>query len=220
MRPLVIFDLDGTLLDTIGDLAASCNEILLRHDLPTHPVKSYRIFVGNGITKLIERALPQDRREEEFVLSLRQEFVEYYSAHIDTYSKCYEGIPELLRELSKSGFNIAVSSNKFHSGTVKLIERFFPDVNFVAIFGQRDGIPLKPDPATDLEIISMCKALPAMCWHVGDSLPDIEAAKRAGIHSIGVSWGFRPLEELKKAGADHIADTPQDIFNIVVGESL
>lgn len=215
MKPLLIFDLDGTLLDTIGDLAASCNEVLTRHNLPTHPEERYRGFVGNGISKLIERALPEELRQEEFIQSIKREFVEYYSLNIDRYSNYYSGIPELISTLVDRGYNLAVCSNKFHSGTCALIERFFPRVEFVDVVGQREGVPLKPDPTADLEIMAKCGAAAESCWHIGDSAPDIEAAKRAGIKSIGVSWGFRSREELKKAGADYIADTPLEIVKIL-----
>ena len=144
---LVIFDLDGTLLNTIGDLAVACNAVLAMRGLPQHTYDEYCHFVGNGIMRLVERALPEELRTPYTVAAVRADFVKYYTEHIDVYTKPYEGIPELVAEIARRGIRIAVASNKFQAGTEKLIRLFFPGVEFAAVFGQREGVPLKPDPA-------------------------------------------------------------------------
>ncbi len=136
---LVIFDLDGTLLDTVGDLAVACNAMLARRGLPEHTYADYRGFVGNGILRLVERALPEELRSADYVAAARADFVAYYTAHIDLHTKPYAGIPELLDALTRKGARLAVASNKFQQGTEKLIRRFFPEVPFVAVLGQRPG---------------------------------------------------------------------------------
>ena len=152
---LVIFDLDGTLLNTIGDLAVACNAVLAMRGLPQHTYDEYCHFVGNGIMRLVERALPEELRTPYTVAAVRADFVKYYTEHIDVYTKPYEGIPELVAEIARRGIRIAVASNKFQAGTEKLIRLFFPGVEFAAVFGQREGVPLKPDPAVVGEILAL-----------------------------------------------------------------
>ena len=146
---LMIFDLDGTLLDTIGDLAACCDHVLAARGLPLHTYEEYCGFVGNGVMRLVERALPEERRTPETVAAVRADFVAYYTEHIDRFTRPYEGIPELLRELVQRGVRLAVASNKFQIGTEKLVRIYFPSIRFDAVFGQRPGVPLKPDPQGD-----------------------------------------------------------------------
>ena len=138
---LVIFDLDGTLLNTIGDLAAGCDHMLQLRGLPTHSFEEYCSFVGNGIMRLVERALPEELRTPEYVAAARRDFVSYYIDHIDLYTQPYEGIIELVGELQRGGVKLAVASNKFQAGTDKLIKKFFPEVEFVMICGNREGVP-------------------------------------------------------------------------------
>ncbi|MBP3482950.1 MAG: HAD family hydrolase [Alistipes sp.] len=215
MIKLVIFDLDGTLLDTIGDLAASCDAVLARHSLPLHTYDEYRHMVGRGILRLVEAAIPEHLRTAEFVERVRADFVEYYLAHIDSHTVPYEGIPELLRELAARGIAVAVASNKFQAGTAKLIAKFFPDVPFVAVLGQRVGIPLKPDPQIDEEIMAAAGVAPSECLHVGDSGVDMQTARAAGVRSAGVTWGFRSREELAENGADVIIDRPSELSDLL-----
>lgn len=212
MIELVIFDLDGTLLDTVGDLSAACDAMLAARGLPRHGQNEYRRMIGNGIRKLVERALPENMRDDATVESARRQFVEYYIDHIDVRTTPYDGIVELLPRLAANGVKMAVLSNKFQAGTEKLIRRFFPDTEFLAVFGQRDGIPLKPDPHSDLEIVAMAGVGPDKALHIGDSSVDIATAKAAGIRSVGVTWGFCPREEVVAAGADFVADSVSDIL--------
>lgn len=212
---LVIFDLDGTLLNTIGDLAVACNAVLEQRGLPQHTYEAYCHFVGNGIMRLVERALPESRRTPEMVAAVRADFVAYYTAHIDTHTKPYAGIPELVAALTKRGVKMAVASNKFQAGTEKLIRLFFPDVSFAAVFGQRPDVPLKPSPAVVEEILALTEVPKSRVLYVGDSGVDMETATAAGVRSVGVTWGFRDRAELEAAGAGQIVDHPAELINLL-----
>ncbi len=208
---LIIFDLDGTLLNTIGDLAAGCDHMLKLRDLPTHTFEEYCSFVGNGIMRLVERALPEELRTEDYVKEARRDFVAYYIDHIDLKTIPYAGMVELVNQLYNDGFKLAVASNKFQAGTEKLIKKFFPDINFIEICGNREGVPLKPDPALVELILDKAGIESENIFMVGDSAVDIQTARNAGIHSVGVSWGFRARAELEQAGAEQIADTVDEL---------
>ncbi len=212
---LVIFDLDGTLLDTIGDLAVACNASLAMRGLPQHSYDDYCGFVGNGIMRLVERALPEPLRTPENVALMRADFVRCYTEHIDARTRPYEGVPELLAVLSQRGLRLAVASNKFQAGTEKLVRRFFPGIAFDPVFGQREGVPLKPDPAVAETILALTETPPGQALFVGDSGIDILTAKAAGIRSAGVTWGFRSRTELEEAGADHIVDRAEEILALL-----
>ena len=215
MIKLAIFDLDGTLLDTIGDLAASCDAVLKQNGLPQHTTDEYRQMVGRGILRLVEYAIPEAMRSPEYVEKVRCDFVAYYIEHIDLYTRPYEGIPALIKHLAERSVKIAVASNKFQAGTERLIRSFFPDTEFVAVLGQRSGVPLKPDPQIDLEIIATAGIEPSEVLHIGDSGVDMQTARAAGIRAVGVTWGFRSREELTECGADVIVDTPEQILDLV-----
>ncbi|CVI65352.1 MULTISPECIES: HAD family hydrolase [unclassified Alistipes] len=215
MTELVIFDLDGTLLDTIGDLAVSCNAVLAARNLPQHTYEDYCGFVGNGIMRLVERALPEPLRTPQTVADVRRDFVRYYTEHIDIHTRPYAGIPELLGELAARGVKLAVASNKFQAGTEKLVRRFFADVPFAAVLGQREGVPLKPDPAVVEEILRTTGVARAKALFVGDSGVDMQTAAAAGIRSAGVAWGFRARAELDEAGAWRIVEAPAGIAGLI-----
>lgn len=215
MIKLAIFDLDGTLLDTIGDLAASCDAVMLQNGLPQHTADEYRQMVGRGILRLVEAAIPEPLRTPEYVEKVRQDFVAYYLDHIDLYTHPYTGISELLKALVERGVKIAVASNKFQVGTERLIRSFFPDIEFVAVLGQRVGVPLKPDPQIDLEIIAAAGVEPSETLHIGDSGVDMQTAHAAGVRAVGVTWGFRSREELEESGADVIVDNAEQILNLI-----
>lgn len=216
-KKLVIFDLDGTLLNTIGDLAICCNYMLSKRGLAEHSYDDYCHFVGNGITRLVERALPENLRTPEYIAEARKDFVEYYTENIDRHTVAYEGVYTLLERLTAAGATLAVASNKFHAGTNKLINKFFGDFQFAAIYGNRDGFPLKPDAALLHLIMEQCGATAECSYMVGDSAVDIQTAKGAGVHSIGVTWGFRSVEELIESGADVIANTTDEVFDAIYG---
>ncbi len=212
MKKLVIFDLDGTLLDTVGDLAAACNHVLSEAGYPCHPEEAYRRFVGNGISKLIERAVPENARVPRHLDELRNRFIEHYTANIYRLTRPYEGIPELLAELGLMGVRMAVASNKFQDGTAALVGHFFPGIPFEAVLGQRKGVPPKPDPAIVEEIIAITGIPHSQTLYVGDSDVDMMTARNAGVESAGAVWGFRGEKELAASGADHIAFYPADII--------
>ena len=213
---LIIFDLDGTLLNTIGDLAVGCDHMLSLRGLPTHSYEEYCTFVGNGIMRLVERALPEELRTEEYVKAARRDFVEFYIDNIDNHTVPYEGMVELVEQLQSAGAKLAVASNKFQAGTEKLIRKFFPTIEWVEICGNREGVPLKPDTALVDMIIEKAGVERKNCTMVGDSAVDIQTARNAAIRSVGVSWGFRSREELEQAGADHIADTVEELTTLLL----
>ena len=213
---LIIFDLDGTLLNTIGDLAVGCDHMLSLRGLPTHSYEEYCTFVGNGIMRLVERALPEELRTEEYVKAARRDFVEFYIDNIDNHTVPYEGMVELVEQLQTKGAKLAVASNKFQAGTEKLIRKFFPTIEWVEICGNREGVPLKPDTALVDMIIEKAGIERKNCTMVGDSAVDIQTARNAAIRSVGVSWGFRSREELEQAGADHIADTVEELTTLLL----
>lgn len=212
---LLIFDLDGTLLDTLGDLAVACNAVLAQHGLPQHTYGQYRSFVGNGIMRLVERALPEPLRTPEMVAAVRADFVRYYTEHIDRHTRPYPGIPELLGALAQRDVRLAVASNKFQAGTEKLVRLFFPEVAFAAVLGQRPGVPLKPDPAVVEELLAVTGTPRQEVLYVGDSGVDMQTAAAAGVRSVGVTWGFRTREELASTGAGHIVDRAEDILPLL-----
>lgn len=212
---LAIFDLDGTLLDTIGDLAEACNYMLGLRGLGSHTRDEYRKMVGNGILRLVERALPEHLRTPEYVSEARCDFLAYYIDHIDCYTHPYEGIREVLQQLQQQGWTMAVASNKFDEGTKRLIANIFPEIEFKAVYGNREGFPLKPDAALIELIMEECGAVAETTFMIGDSGIDIDAAKNGGVRSVGCSWGFRAREELEERGADFIVDKPLDLLQIL-----
>lgn len=213
MYKLVVFDLDGTLLDTIGDLAFSCNFALEKCGFPRHEISEYYGFVGNGIMKLIERALPEEVRTEQVLSEMREVFVRHYSENNTVRTKPYEGIPALVQDLQNAGASIAVASNKYQEATEKIVRHFFPDIRFTDILGQREGIPIKPDPCVIYEIMRNAGVSPQETIYAGDSTVDAATAARIeGITGVAVSWGFCPRGTLEKYGVKTIADTPADIW--------
>ncbi|MDR1408650.1 MAG: HAD family hydrolase, partial [Tannerella sp.] len=157
---LIIFDLDGTLLNTISDLAHSTNHALEKNGFPAHPVEAYKYFVGNGINKLFERALPEGDKTEENITRIRTAFLAHYERHNTEHTEPYAGIPELLQVLQSKGIKMAVASNKYQQATEKLIGRFFPEIKFSSVFGQREGVPVKPDPTVVFEILRIAGVPP------------------------------------------------------------
>lgn len=212
---LFIFDLDGTLLNTIGDLAIGCDYMLSLRGLPTHNYAEYCSFVGNGIMRLVERALPEELRTPDYVKAARKDFVDFYINHIDAHTIPYEGMVELVNLLQQRGAKLAVASNKFQAGTEKLIKKFFPSIEWVEICGNREGVPLKPDTALVDMILEKAGVERSGCVMIGDSGVDIQTARNAGITSVGVSWGFRSRSELEENGANHIADSADELLQIL-----
>ena len=216
MKKLIIFDLDGTLLNTIADLAQSTNHALQTLGYPAHPESAYHFMVGNGINKLFERALPEGEKTEENVLRVRREFIPYYDVHNADKSRPYPGIPELLDQLQEKGMQLAVASNKYQSATTKLIAHYFPTIRFTAVFGQREGVNVKPDPTIVHDILDIAKVSKEEVLYVGDSGVDMQTAIHANITSCGVTWGFRPRAELETFHPDYIVDKAEEIIESVL----
>jgi phosphoglycolate phosphatase len=215
-KRLAIFDLDGTLLDTVADLANATNQALAKCGYPTHPTEAYYHFVGNGINKLFARALPQEECTEENVLRIREHFIPYYNEHNADDSRPYPGIVALLSELQAHGVQLAVASNKYQQATAKLVSHFFPHIPFAAVYGQREGVAIKPDPTIVNDILSLTGISRADTIYIGDSGVDMLTAHNAAVESIGVTWGFRDEEELSAHGANHIVHHAEEIAGLIL----
>lgn len=212
MKKLVIFDLDGTLLDTIADLAAATNHALQQLGYPTHPVDTIRTFVGNGINKLLERSLPEHERTEANVMRMRSLFVPYYDEHNADLSCPYPGVVALLEELQQKDVKIGVASNKYQEATVKLVKQYFPTIGFVEILGQREGIPVKPDPSIVFDILKKAGVCQEEALYVGDSGVDMQTAIHSGVDAVGVAWGFRPRAELESHQPKGIIEKAEELL--------
>lgn len=211
---IVIFDLDGTLLNTIDDLGYACNYALKQTGYPTFPIEEYPAKVGNGINNLIRRALPETERTEENILRVRAHFVPYYNAHNCDFTRPYKGIPELLATLKAQGHLLAVASNKYQAATEKIVEHFFPGL-FDVVFGEREGIERKPNPQIVYDIVSKLSPLNAKrsSLYIGDSLVDRDTAQNAHVPFVACSWGFVPRETLLREGVTRIIDSPEEVIN-------
>ena len=213
MKHAVIFDLDGTLLNTLGDLRAATNHALEVRGLPPHSMEEIRQFIGNGIRLLICRAMPEGTPEAEIDAAL-DDFKAYYAAHIHDRTVPYDGIPQLLTALRKRGIQVAVLSNKIDSASQQLIEYFFPGKTDV-VFGEHVGVPRKPDPTSCRMVMQQLGVQPEQVLYVGDSGTDMQTAKNAGLYAVGVTWGFRSKEVLLKYGADLLVHRPEQILQIL-----
>ena len=217
MKKLFIFDLDGTLLDTVADLGNSCNHVFTEAGFPTHPIDAYYKFVGNGIAKLIERALPAEEATAENIEKLLPPFRAYYNLHMADDTQPYRGVCELLAELQSSGVQLAVASNKYQAATENLVKKYFPEINFVAVFGQRDNVPVKPDPAIVRDIQQAAGIEDtAEIIYIGDSLVDLNTARNSNVEFAAVTWGFCPRESLAENNPAHIADTIEELRAVLI----
>ncbi len=211
----LLFDLDGTLLDTIAGLDRAVNSVLGEMGLPLHSPAALKHMVGEGIDILVTRALPEGMRDAPTVESTTARVKEMYSRTWEEGSWPYEGIPELLAELERRGLDFAVLSNKPDDFTGIMVRRYFPGVRFRDVRGARDGIPKKPDPTAALEIAAGMGYKPADAIFVGDTWVDIQTGKRAGMEAVGVLWGFRERNELLEAGADHMVAVPKELIRLL-----
>ena len=205
-KKVILFDLDGTLLYTLGDLAWCTNTVLAAHGYPTHPEESFRIFVGDGACNQITRALPKGTNPATIDVLLN-EYLELYAQHSIERTHPYDGIVELLAALKAQGYTLAVASNKPHARTVEVIEHYFPNT-FDCVRGHLDGTPVKPDPGIVFDVLTAVGAERRDCFYVGDTATDVHTAKNAGVHCAGVLWGFRDAKELTGAGADVLCKDP------------
>lgn len=210
---IIIFDLDGTLLNTIDDLGYACNYALEKTGYPTYPISAYPAKVGNGINNLIRRALPEAERTEENIRRVRAYFVPYYNDHNCDYTRPYDGMPEVLKQLKAQGHQLAVASNKYQAATEKIVNHFFPDL-FDVILGEREGVELKPNPQIVLDILSTLNIKHSTLLYLGDSLVDFETAENAGVPFVACSWGFVKREQLLEAGIRCIVDQPKEIITL------
>lgn len=211
----VLFDLDGTLLDTLEDIANSANSALLRYGLPIHSVDAYRYFIGDGVTMLISRALPDENRDSDIIAKCVKGFRQYYSRNWNVNTRPYEGVPELLDALAAKHIKMAVLSNKPDDFTRQCVSELLPNHNFEMILGQRDAIPIKPDPVGALQIADSLGITPSRFLYLGDSAIDMKTAVRAGMFPVGALWGFRPLKELQEHGAQVVIEHPIDLVGLL-----
>ncbi len=213
-KKLILFDLDGTLIDTLEDLGAAVDAALERRGLPLHSLAEYRKMVGHGVRNLVKQALPAALQEDASALDAAlADFKAYYQAHIDVHTRPYPGMPELLRALQDKGVKLAVTSNKFQEGTEYLIREFFPDIAFVAVLGNRPGYPLKPSPEIVEEVLAKAGIDREDALLVGDSPTDMRTAANGGIDAIAVGWGYRTAEEL---GGNRIVLTPAELQRLLL----
>lgn len=212
---LFIFDLDGTLIDSVADLAAAGNHTLELHGFRTHQLQEYYKFVGNGIGKLMERALPEGSKH--LAESLLDDFRAYYNIHLADNTKPYPGIPELLSYIQSQGAKIAVASNKYQAATEMLVGKLFPDICFCSIHGQRDGVARKPAPEVVFEIVEDADARLSDVIYVGDSDVDMRTAANADVCAIGVTYGFCPAEIVASFRPWKVASSAAEIKAILEG---
>lgn len=213
---IIIFDLDGTLINTIDDLGQACNYALSVCDFPTHPIEDYPRLVGNGINRLIERSLPEEHRNETTVLRLRKYFVPYYDEHNCDLTHPYDGIPELLQTLKAAGHTLAVASNKYQAATEKIVAHFFPNT-FDIVLGERENVPRKPNPQIVFDILATLHntSKSSSVLYIGDSLVDADTAKAAGVSLALCTWGFCTAEQLSTAQPNYFVKNPLEILSIL-----
>lgn len=208
----VLFDLDGTLLDTLADLAEAGNRVLAARGLPPHPVQEYRYFVGSGVRHLVECILPRPLREQEAeVEAAIAAFQEHYAQTWQLHTRPYAGIAELLGYLSARKYRMAILSNKPQRFTQLCVDTLLAPWRFHPVLGQREGVPRKPHPAAALETARILDLPPSTILYVGDTGVDMRTAQQAGMDAVGVLWGFRSADELRATGAEVLVETPQEL---------
>lgn len=214
----VIFDLDGTLLDTIDDLADAANNTLSEMGFPGHPVESYKTFVGDGVEKLIERALPEANRDNETIKKGVEIQRNQYAQNWDNKTRPYDGVIEVLKELKQKEISVSIFSNKPDDFTKLCVSQFIPVHLLDIVQGARTGVPRKPNPTGALEIAGRLSVLPEETVYVGDTNTDMQTAVSAGMYAVGVLWGFRDKEELVSEGANTIISKPQELLELFKNE--
>jgi len=210
----IIFDLDGTLINSLDDIALSMNDVLKEFDYEEHKIEDYKYFVGDGALVLVQNSLPKDT-PEDLVRKMFKRFIEVYETGVHHNTKPYEGIYELLEKLRNTPVKLGILSNKPHEITKLYMNKLFSDYDFVEIHGQKEGVTKKPDPIGALNIAKSLNLEPEKIYFVGDTSTDMKTAKNANMKSIGVSWGFRPKEELIEHGADYIVENCEELWDII-----
>lgn len=210
----VLFDLDGTLIDTLQDLADATNHALNHFGYESRPVENFRYYAGNGIAVMIERAMPKGTATPQHVEELKKVMLDYYNVHYADRTTIYEGVPELIQQLRQKGFKLAVVTNKVENIAKTILDKLYPD-SFALIFGQREGVPSKPDPTLALMAMKELGVAPEECIFIGDSGVDIATAVNSEALPVGVLWGFRDEQELRQNGAKHIISKPHELLNLL-----
>ena len=211
----VVFDMDGTLLDTLDDLADSMNRVLVAQGLPTHPADAYRHFVGSGAKNLVVRTLPPQRRDEDLITRCLQGFLKEYEANWRVKTRLYDGVSELLDALAARRMPMAVLTNKPQAFAELCMRAFLGRWPFALILGQTPGVPVKPDPAGPRQVIAYLGVRPEEILYLGDTDVDMFTAVGAGMHPVGVLWGFRGREELLAAGAAELLEHPMELLRLL-----
>ena len=209
MYQAVLFDLDGTLTNTLEDIAFAMNRALRMHGLPEHPVEKYRYLVGSGAKKLAQRAVGE---HADMAASVLKTYQAYYQEHSLDKTCPYDGVADMLEALQQRGVKLCVFSNKPHADTCRVVAHFFPQISFAAVRGQMEGVPVKPDPAGALAVAEQLGVAPADFLYLGDTDVDMLCARNAGMHPVGVTWGFRDAEELRSAGAERLIHHPMELL--------
>ena len=212
---LVIFDVDGTLFNTIEDLAAAANHALRVNGFAPRTQEQCCQFVGNGVAKLLERALPDEQKTAENLARMKDAFFSYYDKHLADRTRPYDGIADTLTALQARGVKLAVASNKYQRATEKLVAHFFTSISFAAVLGQRENVPVKPHPQIVEDILRAAREPASACLYVGDSDVDMQTAHNAGVRVCGVTWGFRPRESLAAYQPDYLIDVPSALLEII-----
>jgi phosphoglycolate phosphatase len=215
----IIFDLDGTLLDTLEDIANAANHVLLARGFPPHPNRDYRTLIGDGVVQLIARALPEAHRDEATVRVCVSAYTQEYARTWNAQTKPYPGVAEMLDALTARGLKRAVLSNKPDHFTQQCVAELLAPWAFDAVLGASDRFPRKPDPASALEIARQLGVPPAQCVYLGDSGVDMQTARAAGMFAVGALWGFRGRDELLKDGAQHLISQPGEVLRLLESES-
>ena len=211
----IIFDLDGTLLNTLEDIGDSVNRMLTDNGFPGHSLDDYRGYIGNGLKKLVERSLPVEARSAEMIETSVRRAREIYWKNWNIKTRPYDGITDMLDHLKQKEIPMAVLSNKPHDFTVRYVDAYFGKWDFDVVMGQSDRFPVKPDPASALDVARQIGLPPSAFLFIGDSAVDIQTAEAAGMHSVGVTWGFREAKELEEAGCRTLVDHPLDILALL-----
>lgn len=210
-----LFDLDGTLVDSLQDIADSMNEVLSARGMPSHPVDAYRTFVGDGMEMLAKRCLPSDiDPSSALITDMLRQLKQSYAEHWRNHAEPYAGIRELLKTLSDQGIHLGVFSNKPEAFTQAMVKYVFPEVSFRVVRGAREGVPVKPAPDGALAILKGWGLAPEQVLYIGDTNTDIATGKNTGMPTVGVTWGFRDRAELESCGADWVLDVPSEILKL------
>lgn len=215
MFKAIVFDLDGTLLDTLEDLADSMNSVLSSCGFPTHPADIYKEFVGEGVEYLVSRALPEEERDPKKIRDYIQEMRREYEKHWNQKTRPYDGISNLLDRLVRLNLKLSILSNKPHDFTVKMVQYFLPLWVFSPVLGAKEDAPKKPDPFSALRITQVLKVQPRECLYLGDTKIDMQTARAAGMYAVGALWGFRSRDELLSSGAQALISHPMVMLDLL-----